>query len=93
MTLYEWKQKYLNADMYYDAYFSSEEGQKLWSLAHTTIQNELSEDSLINAFNMLLDGLEIWLINNVPQDEKNAAAQWFQSFVDILGERVFADLE
>ena len=26
-------------------------------------------------------------------DEKNAAAQWFQSFVDILGERVFADLE
>lgn len=97
MKLKEWKTAYPTADEYYDAFHGSPEGEKIWEAAHEAAQEDWDEESddeepIIVAYDIVIDGMESWLLNDVPEGEYDKASKWFETMRDDLSESIFAGL-
>lgn len=97
MKLKEWKELYPTTDKYYDEFTVLPEGQKVWSLAHDAMQEDWNEESeeeepVIIALDIVMDGLESWVLNDVEADEWDNASEWFETMREELSESVFGGL-
>lgn len=97
MKLKEWKKAYPNADKYYDEFTIVPEGEKVWSLAHDAMQEDWDEESddeepVIIALDIVMAGLESWVLDDVEESEYNDASKWFETMRDELSDSVFGGL-
>lgn len=97
MKLQEWKNAYSTAEDYYDAFHGSQEGEAIWEAAYEASQEDWNEegddeDPVIVAHDIVIDGMESWLLNDVPEGEYDKASEWFETMRDDLSESIFAGL-
>jgi hypothetical protein len=97
MKLTEWKTKYPTSEDYYDAFHESQEGQKIWQQAYDAASEDWDEESddeepLIIAHDIVMDGMEGWVLDDVDEAEYDQAGEWFETLHDDLSESVFAGL-
>lgn len=97
MKLEEWKNAYPTAEEYYDAFHGSQEGDKIWDVAHEASQEDWDEEGddeepLIVAHDIVIAGMESWLLDDMSDDEYDKASQWFETMRDNLSESIFGGL-
>lgn len=101
MTLTQWKEKYPDAQAFYDGFHGSEIGQQSWEVAYSHMDVDYDEEDedqvppVDNAQGEVLSSMEDWLMEDFEDssDEEYAQAQdWFDSMMDSLGEMIYAGL-
>lgn len=97
MNVKKWKALYPDAETYYDAFHELKLGKETWQLAFNALNEDWDEegdeeDPLIVAHDIVMDGLEGWLINSVEEKEWKKANEWFETLSEELSESVFAGL-
>jgi hypothetical protein len=103
MTLEQWKQKYPDAQSFYDGFHGSDDGTDAWQRAYEymnqTDYEEEDEDGLTDSTDLAYDevdqAMELWVLDDFTSaNEKDyeAALAWFESMRDELGEMIYAGL-
>lgn len=97
MKLKKWKDTYPTASEYYDSFHDSEEGKKVWELAYDANNKDWDEESdeeepVVIAHDIVIDGMESWLLNDVEENEYEKASKWFETLREDLSESIYAGL-
>lgn len=104
MSLKQWKQKYPDAQSFYDGFHGSEDGIDAWQRAYEYMNqdedDEQHEDSefmepVDKAYDEVDWAMELWILddfNDVNDQDYKLAQAWFESMKDELGEMIYAGL-
>lgn len=93
MKLQEWKEKYPDAQSYYQGFLKTQEYKALVA-DFDTLEGEIedNDDYIDNCMDIFLDSLENWLLEEIDDEEFAKAEEWFNSMLDELAQEAYNGL-